>query len=72
MQSVPNTIKDVSSNPTQARWFSPGTPVFSTNKTDRHGINAVLLKEALNTITLLCLIKCNWYENTLFKMLYLE
>ena len=34
------------------RWFSPGTPVFSTNKTDRHDIAKILLKVALNTITL--------------------
>jgi hypothetical protein len=26
------------------RWFSPGTPVSSTNKTDRHNINEILLK----------------------------
>ena len=32
-------------------WFSPGTPVSSTNKTDRHDITEILLK-ALNTITL--------------------
>ena len=32
--------------------FSPGTPVSSTNKTDRHGITEILLKVALNTITL--------------------
>ena len=33
------------------RWFSaPGTPVSSTNKTDRHDITKILLKEALNTI----------------------
>ena len=31
------------------RWFSPGTPGFSTNKTDRHDINEILLKVALNT-----------------------
>jgi hypothetical protein len=30
------------------RWFSPGTPVSSTNKTDRH--DEILLKVALNTI----------------------
>ena len=35
------------------RWFSSGTPVFSTNKTDRHDIAEILLKVALNTITLL-------------------
>ena len=32
--------------------FSPGTPVSSTNKTDSHGITEILLKVALNTITL--------------------
>ena len=49
------------------RWFSPGTPVSSTNKTDRHDITERLLKMALNTITLsvtpiaygnVCLIVC--------------
>ena len=34
------------------RWFSPSTPVSSTNKTDRHDINIILLKVALNTIIL--------------------
>jgi hypothetical protein len=32
------------------RWFSPGTPVSSTNKTGRHDITEILLKVALNTI----------------------
>jgi hypothetical protein len=32
------------------QWFSPGTPVSSTNKTDRHDITDILLKVALNTI----------------------
>jgi hypothetical protein len=31
--------------------FSPGTPVSSTNKTDRNEITEILLKVALNTIT---------------------
>jgi hypothetical protein len=31
-------------------WFSPGTPVSSTNKTDRHYITEILLKVVLNTI----------------------
>jgi hypothetical protein len=31
-------------------WFSPGTPVFSNNKTDRHDITEILLKRALTTI----------------------
>ena len=33
-------------------WFSPGTPVSATNKTDRHDITELLLKVALNTITI--------------------
>ena len=32
------------------RWFPPGPPVSSTNKTDRHDITEILLKVALNTI----------------------
>jgi len=34
------------------RWFSPSTPVFSTNKTDCHDIAEILLKVALNIKTL--------------------
>jgi hypothetical protein len=34
------------------QWFSPGTPVSSTNKTDCHDITELLLKMALNTIFL--------------------
>jgi hypothetical protein len=33
------------------QWFSPGTPVSSTNKTDRHDITEILLKVALKPIT---------------------
>ena len=33
-------------------WFSPGTLVSSTNKTDHHNITEILLKVVLNTITL--------------------
>jgi hypothetical protein len=63
MQSVPITTKVVSLNPTQAIqhyvikfsvttgwWFSPGTLVFTINKTDRHDITEILLKVTLNTI----------------------
>jgi hypothetical protein len=32
------------------RWISPGTPVSTTNKTDRHNIIDILLNVALNTI----------------------
>jgi hypothetical protein len=38
------------------QWFSQGTPVYSTNKTDRHDITEILLKVALNTITLTQLV----------------
>ena len=32
------------------QWFFPGSPVSSTNKTDRHDIAEILLKVALSTI----------------------
>jgi hypothetical protein len=32
--------------------FFSGTPVSSTNKTDRHDITEILLKVTLNTLTL--------------------
>jgi hypothetical protein len=38
--------------PVTGLWFSPGTPVPSTNKTDCHDITEILLKVALNTIIL--------------------
>jgi hypothetical protein len=45
-QYVINFVNDLR----QGRWFSPGTPVSSINRTDRHDITEILLKEALNTI----------------------
>jgi len=33
-------------------WSSPGTPISSANKTDRHNITELLLKVVLNTIIL--------------------
>jgi hypothetical protein len=38
--------------PTAGWWFSLGTPVSCTNKTDCHDITEILLKMALTTITL--------------------
>ena len=32
------------------QWFSPGAPISSTNRTDRHDIAEILLKVALSTI----------------------
>jgi hypothetical protein len=37
---------------TYGRWFSWGTPISTINKTDFHDITELLLKVALNTITL--------------------
>jgi len=34
------------------QWFSLGTPVSFTNKTDHHHIAEILLKVDLNTLTL--------------------
>jgi hypothetical protein len=34
------------------RWFFPGTPVSSSNKTDPHDIAEIFLKVVLNIITL--------------------
>ena len=61
LQLVPITTKIVGSNPAQGevysicnkvcqllaigRWFSPGTPVSWTNKTDHHDITEIWLKE---------------------------
>ena len=33
------------------QWFSPGTPISSTNTTDRHDVAEILFKVALDTIT---------------------
>ena len=48
---------------TTGRWFSSGTPVSSTNNTDRHDMTELLLKVALNTINqptgLFILAKCS-------------
>jgi hypothetical protein len=34
------------------QWFSPGTPVSSTNKTDHHDITEILLKDLKTKIKL--------------------
>jgi hypothetical protein len=43
------------------RWFSPGTLVSFTNKTDRHNITEILLKVALNTINQTNLMRFFFY-----------
>ena len=49
------------------QWFSPGTLVSSINKTDCHDIIEILLKPALNTITL----TQYWYK-TIYKFCFWE
>jgi hypothetical protein len=51
------------------RWFSPGTPVSSTNKTDRHDIAEILL---LNTISLTkpYMWLCFLFLNEVFTIIY--
>jgi hypothetical protein len=49
------------SNLRQVGGFLPGTPVSSTNKTDRHDIPGILLKVALNIITLALTLDINLY-----------
>ena len=42
-------IKFVSDLRQVSGFLGPGTPISSTNKTDRHDITEILLKVALNT-----------------------
>ena len=55
-----------------ALWFSPDTPVSSTNKTNHHDIAEILLKVALNTITLtpnnLCSAVVPFLKNIIDKL----
>ena len=50
------------------RWFSPGTTVSSTNKTDCPDIAEILLKVALNTITLTLISFYKYFYFTLLIM----
>ena len=66
VQSVPITPKVVRTNPggvpdtilcdkvcqwlVAGRWFSPGNPVSSTNRTDCQDVTEIFLKVVLNTI----------------------
>ena len=52
------------------QWFSPGTPVSSTNKTDRHDITEILLKVVLNTITLVKVVVL--YQGPPFTQIFLH
>jgi len=50
--SIQHYVIKIVSNLRQIGGFSPSTPVSFLNKTDRHGITKILLKVALNNITL--------------------
>jgi hypothetical protein len=72
-RGVLNTIlcDKVCELPATGRWFSLGTPVSSTNKTDRHNITEILLRVALNTITRYRKIKTWWDKKWLpFKKIW--
>jgi hypothetical protein len=59
-------IKCVSDLQKAGQWFSLGSPVSSTNKTDCHDIAEILLKVALNTKTLTLkniLVISNYHRN---------
>ena len=43
------------------QWFSPGTPVFSTNTTDRHDITEIVLKVTVSTINTHTYGECQLY-----------
>ena len=49
-------------------WFSSGTPVSSTNKTDCYHITEILLKVALNTMTLPYPLLCTNQCHTMHKI----
>ena len=50
MYSIQHYVIKFVSDLWQGQWFSPGTLVSSTNKTDRHDLPEILLKVALNPI----------------------
>jgi hypothetical protein len=47
--SIQNHVIQFVSDLRQVGGFSPGTPMFSTNKTNRHDITEILLRVALST-----------------------
>jgi hypothetical protein len=53
----------------EGQWFSPVTPVSTTNKTDRHDIAVILLKVALNTLKIIFV--CNSIKEMFERSKYL-
>ena len=54
------------------RWFSTGTPVSSTNESDSHDIAVILLKVAINTITLTIIPNQQDNTNQITAKIYLQ
>jgi len=52
VNSIQHYVINFVSDLRQVGGFFPGTPVSSANRTDRHDITEILLKVALNNITL--------------------
>jgi hypothetical protein len=48
---IDTTICEKLVSAAKGQWFSPGTPVSSINKTDRHDIDEILLNKGNNKIT---------------------
>ena len=58
--------------PVAGRWFSSGTPVSSTNKTDRHDITEILFKVALNIIKPVIPINSVNYSSSIKKKIIIH
>ena len=52
VHSIQNYVIKFVNDLRAGQWFSLGTPVFSSNKTDNDDITEIVLKMTLNTITL--------------------
>ena len=53
------------------QWFSPGPPFSSSNETDRCNITEILLKVALNTLTLTMYNLCDEEVTVFIKIINL-
>jgi hypothetical protein len=54
------------------QWFSPGTLLCSTTKTDRHDIAEILLKVALKTLKITFTITCKAFETTVVMIFVVD
>ena len=54
------------------RWFSSGSPLSCTNKTDRHDITETLRKVALNTTTITSMSHVTFFTNQIMRSKWIE